>query len=187
MTSKAHESVKNEWFWPIAMVFLGVLCLADYHYSISNQIPSDGPLRIGFPMTFYWMLCPMISAGTGACQQGLSALGLIVDLTTCIVFAILAATGTMYFAENNLIKRKRFWISTGIVFALIFLLASVVTVLFPSPHHGRALEVGFPVVYLREYVGESWSLLNLALDLLIGFVVAFLVVAWFFKARRLDP
>ena len=114
MTSKAHESVKNEWFWPIAMVFLGVICLADYHYSISNQIPSDGPLRIGFPMTFYWMVCPMISAGTGACQRGISALGLIVDLTTCIAFAIIAATATMYFAENNLIKRKQFWISTGI-------------------------------------------------------------------------
>jgi hypothetical protein len=183
MTTKAHESAKIEWLWRIAMVYFGVICLVDYHYSISNEIPSDGPLRIGFPMTFYWMVCPMISAGAGACQQGISALGLIVDLTTCVVFAIIAATVTMYFAEKNLIKRKQFWISTGITFALIFLLASVVTALFPSPRHGRALEVGFPVVYLREYAGESWSLLNLAVDLVICFVVSFVIVALFFMDK----
>ncbi len=184
MTSNARESARNEWFWRIALVFLGVICLANYHYSISNQIPADGPLRIGFPMTFYWMVCPMISAGTGACRQGISALGLIVDLITCIVFAIIAASVTMYFAEKDLIKRRSFWISTGIAFVLIFLLASVVTAFFPSPRHGRALEMGFPAVFLREYAGESWSLFNLSTDLVICFVVAFLLVAWFFVARR---
>jgi hypothetical protein len=181
MTSKARELTKGKSFWLIAAVFLGLIGLADYHYSIANQIPSDGPLTIGFPMTFYWMVCPMITAGAGACHRGISALGLILDFSVCVVFAIAAAGLSVHFARNDFVKRTLFWISTCVVFSLTFLLASLVTALHSASHHGRAIEIGFPVVYLYEYAGDSFDALNLATDMVICFVAAFLCVAPFFK------
>jgi hypothetical protein len=181
MTSKARELTKRKSFWLIAAFFLGLIGLADYHYSIANQIPSDGPLTIGFPMTFYWMVCPMIAAGAGACQSGIRALGFIVDLMVCIAFAMVAAGLSVHFARKHFVKRALFWMSTSVVFALTFLLASLVTALHSASHHGRAIEIGFPAVYLYEYAGDSLDALNLATDLVICFVVAFLCVASFYR------
>jgi hypothetical protein len=181
MPSKARELTKRKSFWLIAAVLLGLIGLADYHYSIANQIPSDGPLTIGFPMTFYWMVCPMITAGAGACHSGISALGLIVDFIVCMVFAIAAASLSMHFARKDFVKRTLFWISTSVVFSLTFLLASLATALHSASHHGRGIEIGFPVVYLYEYAGDSLDALNLVIDLVICFVAAFLCVASFFK------
>jgi len=183
MTSKARELTKGRSFWLIAVVFLGLICLADYHCSISNQIPSDGPLTIGFPMTFYWMLCPMIAAGAGACQRGISALGLIVDFMVCVACAIVAAILSMHFSRKDFVKRKPFWISTGLVFISAFLLASLVTAFHSASHHGRAVEIGFPLVYLYEYAGDSLHALNLVIDLAVCFVASFLCVALFFKRK----
>jgi len=183
MASNVRELTQGKSFWLIAAVLLGLICLADYHCSISNQIPSDGPLTIGFPMTFYWMLCPMIAAGAGACQRGISASGLIVDFVVCVACAIGAAILWMHFAQKHFVKRTLFWICTGIVFTLTFLLASLATALHSASHHGRAVEIGFPLVYLYEYAGESLHALNLAIDLMICFVAAFLCVAPFFNRK----
>jgi len=181
MTSKARELTKTKSFWLIVAFFLGLMGLADYHYSMANQIPSDGPLTIGFPMTFYWMLCPMITVGAGACQRGINAWGLIVDLIACIAFAMVAAGLSLHFARKHFVKRALFWTITSAVFFLTVLLASLVTALHSASRHGRAIEIGFPAVYLYEYAGESFNALNLATDLLICFVFAFLCVARFFK------
>jgi hypothetical protein len=181
MTSKARELIKSKSFWLIVAFFLGLMGLADYHYSIANQIPSDGPLTIGFPMTFYWMVCPMIAVGAGACQRGTNALGFIVDLIVCIAFAMVAASLSLHFARKNFVKRGIFWTITSAVFFLTFLLTSLATALHSASRHGRAIEIGFPAVYLYEYAGDSFNALNLATDLLIYFVFAFLCVARFFK------
>lgn len=186
MTPDTHKFTRHEGVWWIAMLFFLVICLADYHYSTSNQIPSDGPLRIGFPMTSYWMWCPMISAGAGACHRGFSALGLIVDLIACMGFAIIAAILMAHFARKNFVKSKGFWITTCVVFASIFLIASAVAAFHATPHHGRALEIGWPAVYLREYAGESWKPLNLSVDLVVCFLAAFFGVASICGERWMD-
>ena len=175
---------KNDWFWRLALAFFVVICFADYHYSTSNQIPSDGPLRIGFPMTFYWMVCPMMSAGTGACHQGLSTLGLVVDLITCMAFSVIAAAAAMYFALKDFARAKGVWIATVAAAAFLFVLSSALGVLMSGPHRGRALELGMPVTYLREYAGESWNWLNLAVDLILCLLTAFLVVAPFLAKKK---
>jgi len=183
MTSSARDSAAVNSFWAIAAVMLGLIGLADYHYSTTNQIPSDGPLTIGFPMTSYWMSCPMIAAAGRACHSGISALGLTVDVITCIAFAIVAASLSLHFARRDFVKRKLFWMITGAVFAAAFVLGSLLTA-FHSAHHGRAVEMGYPAVYLREYAGESLSAANLAVDLGLCFVAAFLFVAMFFRGGK---
>ena len=165
--------------WLLATFFLGLIGLADYHYSTVNQIPSDGPLTIGFPMTFYWMVCPMIVAGAGACQRELNALGLAVDLIACVAFAMVAACLSMQLAQKNFVKRALFWTITSAVFSLTFLLTSLATALHSASHRGRGIGIGFPAVYLYEYAGDSFNALNLATDLVICFVAAFLCVAGF--------
>jgi hypothetical protein len=181
MTSKAQELIRNKSFWLIVAFFLGLMSLADYHYSTVNQIPSDGPLTIGFPMTFYWTVCPMIAVGAEACQRGTNALGFIVDFIVCIAFAMVAASLTLRLARKNFVKRTLFWTIMSAVFFLTFLLTSLATALHSASRHGRAVEIGFPAVYLYEYAGDSFNALNLATDLLICFVFAFLCVARFFK------
>jgi phosphatidylserine synthase len=183
MRSSARGFAADKSFWPITAVFLGLICLADYHYSTSNQIPSDGPLTIGFPMTSHWMSCPMIVAAGGACHTGTSVLGLVVDFTTCVAFAMIAASLLLRFAHRDFVKRKVFWMITGVVFAAAFLLGSLLTA-FHSAHHGRVVEIGFPVVYLREYAGEALNAPNLAVDLALCFVAAFLFVAPFFRGGK---
>jgi hypothetical protein len=183
LTSKAREFARRKTFWLIAAFYLGLIGLADYHYSMSNQIPSDGPLTIGFPMTFYWMVCPMIASGAGACQRGISAFGFIVDLIVCIALAMVAASLSMHFARKDFVKRALFWISVSVVFSFTFLLASLVTAFHSASHHARAIEIGFPAVYLYEYAGDSLDALNLATDLVICFVAAFLCVASFFRKK----
>jgi hypothetical protein len=184
MQSSAPDFAAGKLFWPVAAVLLGFICLADYHYSTSNQIPSDGPLTIGYPMTFYWMSCPMITAAGEACQAGVNAMGLIVDFITCVAFAIVAASLSLHFARGDFVKRKAFWIVTGVVFAAAFLLESLLTAFHSASHHGRAVEMGYPVVYLREYAGESLNAANLAVDLVFCFVAAFLCVAPFFRGGK---
>jgi hypothetical protein len=181
MTSKARELIERKSFWLVAAFFLVLMALANYHYSMANQIPSDGPLTIGFPMTFYWMVCPMIAVGAGACQRGINAWGTIVDLIVCIAFAMVAASLSLHFARKNFVKRTLFWTITSAVLFLTFLLTSLATALHSASHHGRAVQIGFPAVYLYEYAGDSFNALNLATDLLICFAFAFLCVARFFK------
>jgi hypothetical protein len=181
MTAIARELTKTKSFWLIAAFFFGVASLADYHYSTVNQIPSDGPLTIGFPMTFYRMVCPMIVAAAGACETELSALGFTVDLIGCLAFAMIAAIVSMHCARRSFVKRALFWTITGTVGILIFLLISLVTALHSASHHGHAIEIGFPAVYLYEYAGDSFNALNLATDLVVWFVVAFLGVAQLFR------
>jgi hypothetical protein len=185
MTSSARNSAAGKSFWPIAAVMLGLIALADYHYSTSNQIPSDGPLTIGFPMTAYWMSCPMIAAAGGAaCHAETSVFGLAVDFITCIAFAIVAASLSLHFAGRDFVKRKAFWMIAGAVFAVAFLLGSLLTAFHSASHHGRAVEIGYPAVYLREYAGESLNAPNLAVDLGLCFVAAFLLVAPFFRGGK---
>jgi len=132
-------------------------------------------------MTFYWMVCPMIVAGAGSCHSGMSYLGLIVDWITCIAFALMAAGLSMHIARKDFVKRTRFWITTTIVFGLAFLLVSLGTLVHSASHHGHAIEIGFPVVYLYEYAGDSFNALNFVTDLMVCFVAALLCVASFFK------
>jgi hypothetical protein len=183
MRSSARDSAAGKSFWAIFAVMLGLIALADYHYSTSNEIPSDGPLTIGFPMTSYWMSCPMIAAAGGACQAGISALGLTVDVITCVAFAIVAASLSLHFACRDFVKRKAFWMISGVAFSAAFLLGSLLTA-FHSAHHGRAVEIGYPAVYLREYAGESLNAPNLAVDLGFCFVAAFFLVAPFFRGGK---
>ena len=182
MLSKAQQLTRNRAFWLITALFVGFVGMADYHYSTINQIPSDGPLTIGFPMTFYRKVCPMVVvAGAGACQAEISALGIAVDLIGCIALAMVSACLSMHLARKHFVRRPRFWIITSAVFSLTFLLLSLATALHTASHHRRALEIGFPAVYLYEYAGDSFNAINLAADLVICFVAAFLCVAAFFK------
>jgi hypothetical protein len=183
MTSGARGFAAGKSFWRTAAILLGLVCLADYHYSTSNQIPSDGPLTIGFPMTSYWMSCPMIAAAGGACHSRMSALGLMVDLITCVAFAFAAASLSLHFARADFVKRRAFWMVTFGAFVAAFLIGSGVTAFHSASHHGRAVEIGFPVAYLREYAGESWNAPNLVTDLVICFAAAFLCVAPFFRVK----
>jgi uncharacterized membrane protein (DUF485 family) len=183
MTSKLQELAGTKSFWLIVALFLGFIGLTDYHYSTVNQIPSDGPLTIGFPMTLYRMVCPMIVAGAGACQKELSALGFTVDLIGCIAFAIVAAYLAAHLARKHFIRRGLFWAITGAVFALTFLLTSLASALHSASHRGRAIEIGFPAVYLYEYAGDSFNAINLATDLVICLVAALFCVAAFFRRR----
>ena len=180
-TSKLRELTRNKSFWLLTACFLGLIGLADYHYSRVNQIPSDGPLTIGFPITFYWMVCPMIAAGAGACQRELSALGFAADLVGCIAFAMGAAYLSMHLACKRFVRRAPFWTVTGAVFSLTFILSSLATALHSPSHRGRAIEIGFPAVYLYEYAGDSFNAINLATDLVVCFVAAFFCVAGFFR------
>jgi len=180
MTSKARELARSISFWLIAACFLGLVGLTDYHYSTVNQLPSDGPLTIGFPMTVYRMVCPMIVAGAGACHRELSALGFAVDLIGCIAFATVAAYLSAHLARKHFVRRALFWTLTGVVFSATFVLASLVTALHSAAHRGRAIEIGFPAVYLYEYAGDSFNAINFATDLVVCFVAAFLCVASFF-------
>jgi hypothetical protein len=180
---KAQELAGRKSFWLIVALFLGLIGLADYHYSTVNQIPSDGPLTIGFPMTAYWMVCPMIVAGAGTCQRGLSALGLAVDLIGCIALAMLAASLSEHLTRKRLVKGALFWAITGAAFSLTFLLTSLLSALHSASHHGRAVAIGFPAVYLYEYAGDSLNGLNLATDLVICFAAAFICVALSFREK----
>ena len=181
MTSKLRNAIWKKSFWLVSACFLGLIGLADYHYSTVNQIPSDGPLTIGFPITFYWMVCPMIVAGAGACQRELSAPGFAADLIGCIAFAMAAAYLSIHLARKHFVRRALFWSITGMVFFLTFLLSSLAMALHSAAHRGRAIEIGFPTVYLYEYAGDSFNAINLATDLVVCFVAAFFCVAAFFR------
>jgi hypothetical protein len=96
--------------------------------------------------------------------------------------ALAAAAISTQIAGRKFVRTRAFWITTVVVFALTFLLTSAITLLHSASHHGRAhqgrvIEMGYPAVYLREYAGESWNAMNLALDLAICFAVALLCVA----------
>jgi hypothetical protein len=183
MTSNVRDRGPGKSIGLTALVFFGLICLIDYHFSISNQIPSDGPLTIGFPMTFYWMVCPMSAASAGACHDAMSAPGMLVDLIACGVFSIVAAVVSARCLRQSFVKRRLFWINTGVILVLMFLLTSALSAWPTGSHRGRAREFGFPVAYLREYAGESWSVLNLVVDLGFCFVIAFLVAAVFSKGE----
>jgi hypothetical protein len=182
----ARQLATKRSFWLTAAVLFGLFCSADYHYSVVNQIPSDGPLRIGYPMTGYWMVCPMIAVGSAACQSGMSALGLIVDALFCVALACVAARIAIHVARLDCVKRKRFWVITSLVFVLAFPLVSLVTALHSASHHGRAIEIGFPAVYLYEYAGDSFRALNFIVDLVLCYALSLLCVAVLFGARRAD-
>ncbi len=181
MTAMARVPAKAKSFWLIVAFLFAAAGLANYHYSTVNQIPSDGALTIGFPIPAYRMVCPMIVAAAGTCQQEMNALGFVVDLIGCLAFAVFAASVSVRFARRDFIKRARFWMIMGAVGTLTFLLASLASALHSASHHGRALEMGFPAVFLYEYAGESFNAFNLATDLVICFVAAFLAVAMFFR------
>ncbi len=166
-------------FWSAFAAFFALLCLIDYHYSTVNQIPSDGPLTRGFPLTFYWMICPMSATGAGACGSGMSIAGLVVDGVLCMACALAAAAISSHIAGRKFAKTRTFWIWTVVVFVLTFLFTSVITLLQSASRRGRAIELGYPAVYLREYAGESWNAMNLALDLGMCFAAALLCVAVF--------
>jgi uncharacterized membrane protein YhaH (DUF805 family) len=175
----ARELANRKPFWPLAVIFLALACLLNFHFSTVNQIPSDGPLTRGFPLTFYWMVCPMSAAAAAACRSGTSVLGLIVDCIVCMVCALAAAMVSIHIAGKRFVRRKRFWIITGVVFAATFLLSSLITAFLSAHHHGRGLEIGFPTVYLYEYAGDSLNAVNLAVDLGVCLTVALLCAAAF--------
>jgi hypothetical protein len=129
---RLRELTRRKSFWLVTACFLGLIGLADFHYSTVNQIPSDGPLTIGFPITFYWMVCPMIVAGAGACQRELGAMGLAADLMGCIAFAMGAAYLSTQLACKHFVRRALFWTITGAVFSLTFLLSSLAAALSTS-------------------------------------------------------
>jgi hypothetical protein len=120
-------------------------------------------------------------AVAGACQAEISALGIAVDLIGCIALAMVSASLSMHLAGKHFVRRPRFWIITSAVFSLTLLLLSLATALHSASHHRRALEIGFPAVYLYEYAGDSFNAINLAADLMMCFVAAFLCVAAYFK------
>jgi hypothetical protein len=169
----------NKPFWAAFWIFLGLIGLANYHFSTVNQIPSDGPLTRGYPLTFRWTVCPMSAAGAGGCRSGTSVLGLVVDGMVCIACAFAAAALASHIAGKNYVRRRRFWMVTSVVFALAFLLASLTTALHSAAHHGRALEMGYPAVFLYEYSGDSFNGLNLAIDLALFYAAALVCVAAF--------
>jgi hypothetical protein len=169
--------------WAAFWVILGFICLCDYRFSTVNQIPSDGPLTIGFPVTFHWTVCPMSAAGAGGCRSGTSFLGLIIDGIVCVACAMAGAALAGHIAEKSYVRTRRFWVVTSVVLALTFLLTSLITALRSASHHGRALEMGFPAVYLYEYAGDSLNGVNLVIDLLLFYVAALLCVAAFSSDR----
>ena len=135
-------------------------------------------------MTFYWKVCPMISTGGSACPSGMSALGLVSDLLVCSALSLVSALLAMHVWRKDFITSKLFWLSIGLVVALTFLLASVVTALHSRSHHGREINIGFPLVYLSMHGIESFDALNLAVDLFLYFIASFLCVASFFTMKR---
>jgi hypothetical protein len=169
--------------WAAFWVILGFICLCNYRFSTVNQIPSDGPLTIGFPMTFHWTVCPMSAAGAGGCRSGTNFPGLIIDAIVCVVCALAAAALTTHIAAKRYVRTRRFWVVTTVVFALAFLLASLITAFQSASHHGHALEMGFPAVYLYEYAGDSLNIPNLAIDLLLFYAGALVCVAAFSNDR----
>jgi hypothetical protein len=187
MSSRIRELTSCNSLWWIALVIFGPICLSDYHLSISNQIPSDGLLTIGYPKTFYWKVCPMISTVGPACQSGIRASGLVIDLLVCSAVSMVSALLAIHFWRKDFITSKLFWLSMGFVFALTFLLASVVTALHSGSHHGRAINMGFPLVYLFMHGIESFDALNLAMDLAICFIASFLGVASVFTMKSDGP
>jgi hypothetical protein len=174
-----RELIGKKAFWPLAMVYMVLACLLIFHFSTVNQIPSDGPLTRGFPLTFYWMVCPMSAAAAGACRSGTYLFGLFVDCIACMVCAAAAAAVSIHIAGRRFVRRMRFWIVTAIVFATLFLLGSLVSAFLSAHHHGRGVAIGFPAVYLYEYAGESLNAVNLAVDLGIYLAVALLCAAAF--------
>jgi hypothetical protein len=184
MTPIARQPAPGKSFWLTAAALLVVFCFMDYHFSTSNQIPSDGPLRIGFPMTFYWMVCPMIAAGSGACRSGISMPGLALDALFCIACAGAAAAIAIHVARLACVRRRRFWMITSLVFVPVFLLVSLVTAWHSASHHGRALAMGFPAVYLYEYAGDSFNTLNFVVDLVLCYAASLLAVALLFGTGR---
>src|SRR5271154_3776270 len=94
--------------WYLAALLFGLLCSANYHYSASNQIPSDGPLTIGFPMTFFWKVCPMVSVGAEACHEEIAALGLTVDLIVCAAVAMVGAILLAHLVQQDFVRKSRF-------------------------------------------------------------------------------
>jgi hypothetical protein len=182
MTS-VRALVEKRMFWPAVAGFFVLLCWVNYHYSAVNQIPSDGPLTIGFPMTFHWMICPMSAAGAGACRSGTSTLGLVVDWIACVAGALAAAAWSTHLAGREFAKTRTFWIRTAVALVLIFVLTSAITLLQSAAHHGRAIEMGFPAVYLREYAGDSWNATNLIMDLAVCFAAALWCVATFSREK----
>jgi hypothetical protein len=155
----------------------------NFHFSTVNQIPSDGPLTRGFPLTFYWMVCPMSAAAAGACRSGASIFGFIVDFIACMVCAVTAAVASIHIAGKRFVRRMRFWMVTAIVFAATFLLSSLLTAFLSAHHHGRGLAIGFPTVYLYEYAGDSLNAMNLAVDLGFCLTVALLCAAAFSREK----
>ena len=170
-------------FWAAFCISFGLICLFEYRFSTVNQIPSDGPLTVGFPLTFHWIVCPMTAAGAAGCRSGTSLLGLIVDGIVCVAGAIAAALLATHIAGKTYVRRRRFWMITSVVFALAFLLASLITALQSVTHRGHALEMGFPAVYLYEYAGDSFNVLNLAIDLVFFYAAALVCVAACFRER----
>jgi hypothetical protein len=92
--------------WPAFLAFFALLCLVDYHYSTVNQIPSDGPLTRGFPLTFYWMVCPMSAAGAGACSSGVSVGGLVVDAALCMACALAGAALSAHVSRRKYQRQR---------------------------------------------------------------------------------
>jgi len=135
-------------------------------------------------MIVYWMVCPMMAARSAACQSGMSGLGLIVDALFCIAWASVAAGIAIHVARLDCVKRRRFWMITSAVFVPAFLLVSLVTAWHSASHRGRAMEIGFPAVYLYEYAGDSFRALNFMVDLVLCYVVSLLCVAWLVGARK---
>ena len=178
-----RELIRKKAFWPLAMIFLGLACLLNFHFSTVNQIPSDGPLTRGFPLTFYWMICPMSAVAAGACRSGTSVFGLIVDGIASLVCAMAAAAVSVHIAGKRFVRRMRFWMVTVIVFAAALLLTSLITAFLSAHHHGRGLEIGYPAVYLHEYAGDSLNAVNLAVDLGFCLAVALLCAAAFSREK----
>jgi hypothetical protein len=50
----AGELANRKPFWPLAVIFLALACPMNFHFSTLNQIPNDGPLTRGFPLTFFY-------------------------------------------------------------------------------------------------------------------------------------
>lgn len=183
MSASARHPATRTSFWLTAVVLSGLFCFADYHFSSINQIPGDGPLTIGYPMTAYWMVCPMVASRAAACESGIGVPGLILDAIFCVASACLVAGIAGRVARLNCLRRGRFWAITSLVFVCAFLLISLLTALHAASTHGRGIRIGFPVVYLYEYAGESFSALNFIVDLVLCYVVSLLCVALLWGSR----
>jgi hypothetical protein len=186
MTPIARQLATKRSFWLTAVVFSALFCFANYHFSLTNQIPSDGPLTIGFPLRAYWMVCPMIASHSAACQSGISVLGLIGDALFCVALACVAAGVALRISQLDCVRRRRFWTITSLVFVSAFLLISFLTAWHSASLHGRGIRMGFPAVYLYEYAGDSFSTLNFLVDLVLCFAVSLLGVA-LLSAKQRSP